>query len=67
MDPVEHSRLLYLVEALTSAPAKSHQLLRMATEPSASPRYREALERLKQASEINSLLAASGQIREELK
>jgi hypothetical protein len=67
VDPVEHSRLLYLIEALKRAPGKSDQLLAMAAQGQPSEMYCSALKRLRTASsEQKRLLAESDQLRREL-
>ena len=59
MTTVEHSRLLYLLDALRSAPKKAQLLLQLAETKSASNRYRNLINRLKETktllSEIDSI------------
>ena len=68
MDATEHSRLLFLVDALQSAPNKSAQLLRMADKPGASQPYQNALGQLRAAAQIPGQLAsASEELRRSLR
>ena len=48
MTPCEHSRLLFLFASLRAAPHKARRLLEMAG--SGSPRYAQAVERLRKVS-----------------
>lgn len=68
MDAVEHSRLLYLLDALRSAPGKSQQLLQMANKQTASEQYRTILARLNEVADSEKqLLEAVRQFRIELR
>lgn len=68
MDAAEHSRLLYLVDALQSAPGKSKQLLVMAEKPDASAPYRAAILRLRAAAdEPGKLVAESETLKRDLR
>ena len=66
MDPVERSRLLFLVDALCGAPRKSGELLAMAA-AGGSPPYMEAIRRLQTvSSEPDALVALGERMKREL-
>lgn len=65
MNATEHSRLLYLIDALQGAPSKSRELLDLAEKPGASEAYRNALKQLREASAYpDTLLAESLKLRQ---
>ena len=68
MNPVEHSQLLFLVEALRVAPGKSAALLKMAENKRASQPYRDAIKELHSvAHDTTALRASSDRIKESLR
>jgi len=62
----EHSKLIYLLDALAAAPGKREELLSIAAGSEASASYRRALQRLRQASD-ESLPAFCEEIRNALR
>lgn len=68
MNAIEHSRLLYLLDALRCAPSKAPMLLRMARDPDASDRYSEILSRLNLVrDDIDGILRLEAELRTELR
>jgi len=67
VDPVEHSRLLYLIDALERAPGRSKELLAMAQHPAATHAYRRAVGRLRAARVAKRLLAEAARLRDDLR
>lgn len=68
MDAVEHSRLIYLIEAIGRAPDHAPWLLTLAKRPSASRTYRKAWSRLhKVRANLDKLLLEREKLRLEMR
>ena len=68
MNAVEHSRLLYLLDALCAAPAKADRLIAMAIKSGASEAYERVLTQLRDVSDDPPvLISLSRKIKREMK
>jgi hypothetical protein len=67
MDQREHSRLLYLVEAIESAPNKAEKLLKTIDVSNISSEFSIEFEKLWNAVETNSVLEVVAEIKNRLR